>query len=64
MKKYLLLFALVFSSLIFPQTVTITETQVKYTVCNYYGASPDGIKSNLVEIRDSIFLSYFLLSKF
>ncbi|RJQ57317.1 MAG: T9SS C-terminal target domain-containing protein [Stygiobacter sp.] len=41
MTKYLLFFALIFSSLIFPQTVTINEAQTKYTVCNFYGTSPE-----------------------
>lgn len=41
MKKTLLLLILLFSSLIFPQTVTINEPQTKYTVRHYYGVSPD-----------------------
>jgi hypothetical protein len=40
MKKYLLLFALVFSSIIFPQTATINESQENYTVRLYYSADP------------------------
>ncbi|MBM4172618.1 MAG: T9SS type A sorting domain-containing protein [Ignavibacteria bacterium] len=41
MKKYLLFLTLLFSSLIFPQTVTINEPQTKYTVRHYYGVSPE-----------------------
>ncbi|NMB82135.1 MAG: hypothetical protein GYA14_09990, partial [Ignavibacteria bacterium] len=41
MKNYLLFLTLLFSSLIFPQTVTINEPQTQYTVRNYYGISPE-----------------------